>query len=96
MARKRQTETTQVLDRVSVGESVTVTRINQAGDVVRCTPMTFTVGEKCSGHSAHAGQWICATHGMRFSNQFCKDTHIHTGAHRLAWFCAECNNAQVP
>jgi hypothetical protein len=33
------------------------------------------------------GTWYCVTHDKRFDNQFQKDLHIHSGAHRLAWLC---------
>lgn len=36
-----------------------------------------------------SGHWYCVTHGDHFDNQFQKDSHIHTGTHRLAWICHE-------
>lgn len=83
----------QVLERVDVGETFSVRSVNDRGDVVRITPERYRVQPRCSHN---AGVWACATHEMRFSNQFCKYTHIHDGSHRLAWFCFECGTMQVP
>ena len=37
--------------------------------------------------SKNGGYWYCATHKETFLNQFEKDSHIHTGTHRLVWLC---------
>lgn len=34
------------------------------------------------------GLWYCTTCTVSFINQFEKDTHIHSGTHKLAWVCA--------
>lgn len=84
----------QVLERVDVGEQITVTKVNYAGDVsTNPSPWKRKAEAKCEHNT---GYWICATHKMTFTNQFCKDTHIGSGKHRLAWFCLECNSVQVP
>jgi hypothetical protein len=85
----------QELSKVDVGDRVTVTKINDRGDIIGRTPLKYVVAAKCN-HNSRNGQWVCATHEMKFSNQFCKDTHINTGQHQLAWFCFDCNNLQVP
>lgn len=83
----------QILERVNEGDEVTITKINDRGHLVGRPPLHLTVTSKCAHNS---GNWVCATHKMTFSNQFCKDTHIEKGTHTLGWFCNECNNLQVP
>jgi hypothetical protein len=41
------------------------------------------------------GRWACVTHGKSFDNQLQKDSHIHTGKHRLIWLCFE-HGAEQP
>lgn len=85
---------TQVLERVEVGESIEVHKSNYAGDISRLPePVKAVVQAKCEHNS---GQWVCSTHKMSFSNQFCKDSHINSGKHRLGWFCSLCGTIQVP
>lgn len=84
----------QILDRVAAGETVVVTKSNECGTVGKYDkPVTFTVQGKCEHNN---GRWVCATHKTVFSNQFCKDSHIHAGSHRLGWFCFQCGSVQVP
>jgi hypothetical protein len=52
------------------------------------------VKPECDGEKS-SGRWICTTHNKMFENQFQKDTHIHTGTHRLAWFC-HAHGVEVP
>lgn len=47
----------------------------------------ITVGPPCD--SKKGGQWYCATHNQFFVNQFDKDSHIHSGKHKLIWNCFE-------
>ena len=86
----------QVLEKVAEGETGQVAFGNYAGDIGEIEPpMDYVVAAKCE-HDSRAGQWVCMTHKMTFSNQFCKDSHIHEGTHRLGWFCNHCGNVQVP
>ena len=48
-------------------------------------PTLHRVGEPCADKTG--GNWFCITHKQLFANQFEKDSHIHRGKHRLAWWC---------
>ena len=88
------TTSTERLTPVTKGQRIEVTHVNDRGDVVRLTePDQYRVFDKCDHNN---GIWICATHKQRFTNQFNKDTHVHRGTHQLAWYCATCNQVQVP
>ena len=81
--------------KVTEGERVVITHaVDGGGEGKLSEPYQCRVFPKCDHNR---GAWVCTTHGRRFSNQMTKDTHIsRRGAHRLAWFCFECGNLQVP
>jgi hypothetical protein len=54
-----------------------------------------TVKDSC-GHNTPLGRWACLTHNVIFGNQMNKDGHIHTGNHRLAWWCPKCVAYETP
>lgn len=68
----------------------------RAGDVLRMPAdsvfSSVRVLDKCR---TQRGRWYCATHQIRFDNQFKKDVHVHEGIHRLAWSCDE-HGLEVP
>ncbi len=63
-------------------------------------PQRATIGQTVTVKRVRdgGGGWVCTTHGIRFSNNFSKDSHIHArpSAHTRAWFCGVCGTLQVP
>lgn len=51
------------------------------------------VGAPCK--NKNNGRWACMNHNKKFDNQLQKDSHIHTGKHRLVWMCNE-HGAEQP
>jgi hypothetical protein len=46
-----------------------------------------TVKVKAACEDKHHGHWFCLTHAEGFANQLEKDSHIHSGIHKLVWIC---------
>ena len=76
------------LDPVAEGE---VVRFEAAYEATHGAKQAV-VQAKCDQNS---GRWYCATHRKGFANQFQKDIHIESGAHRMAWVCFE-HGIEVP